>query len=191
MASQHYFWGRFGSNEAFSQILPPVATLAVAYYIGRVIYNLYFHPLSKYPAPKLAAATDIWWAYARYASFLTIMYISAIVTLLNSRETNILIAVYFGVLPSIGLREGDIVRIAPNELVFLTPQAARDIYLSQEKNLELFVQVGYDALDTGDGGISGETNPVKHRGISKTFTPAFSTRNVLVLLWTGCIFLKE
>ncbi|KAI1860194.1 hypothetical protein JX265_010118 [Neoarthrinium moseri] len=185
MASQHYFWGRFGSSEAFSQILPPVATLAVAYYIGRVIYNLYFHPLSKYLAPKLAAATDIWWAYARYASFLTIMYISAIVTLLNSRETNILIAVYFDVLPSIGLREGDIVRIAPNELVFLTPQA------EIEKNLELFVQVGYDALDTGDGGISGETSPVKHREISKKFALAFSTRNVLVLLWMGCIFLKE
>lgn len=54
-------------------------------------------------------------------------------------------------------------RIAPNELVFLNPQAAQDIYLSQENHLEKFVQVGYDALDTGDGGISGETNPVRHR----------------------------
>ncbi|KAK7755574.1 hypothetical protein SLS62_002509 [Diatrype stigma] len=72
---------------------------------------------------------------------------------------------------------GDVVRIAPNELVFLTPQAAKDIYLAQEKNLELFVQVGYDALDTGDGGISGETNPVRHREIAKRLAPAFSTRN--------------
>ncbi|KAF3764589.1 cytochrome P450 [Cryphonectria parasitica EP155] len=62
---------------------------------------------------------------------------------------------------------GDIVRIAPNELVFITPQAAK----------ESFVQVGYDALDTGDGGISGETNPVKHREIAKKLAPAFSTRN--------------
>ena len=52
-----------------------------------------------------------------------------------------------------------------------------DIYLAQEKNLELFVQVGYDAVDTGDGGISGETNPVKHREIAKKLAPAFSTRN--------------
>lgn len=52
-----------------------------------------------------------------------------------------------------------------------------DIYLSHEKNLELFVQVGYDALDTGDGGISGETNPVRHREIAKKLAPAFSTRN--------------
>lgn len=51
-----------------------------------------------------------------------------------------------------------------------------DIYLSQEQNLELFVQVGYDALDTRDSGISGETNPVKHLEIAK-LAAAFSTRN--------------
>ena len=44
--------------------------------------------------------------------------------------------------------------------------------------MELFVQVGYDALDTGDGGITGETDPVKHRGIAKKLAPAFSTRNL-------------
>lgn len=53
-----------------------------------------------------------------------------------------------------------------------------DIYLAQEKNLELFVQVGYDALDTGDNGISGEPDPVKHREIAKKLAPAFSTRNL-------------
>lgn len=52
-----------------------------------------------------------------------------------------------------------------------------DIYHAQEKNLELFVQVGYDALDTGDGGISGETNPIRHREIAKKLAPAFSARN--------------
>ncbi|KAJ4303123.1 hypothetical protein N0V90_002015 [Kalmusia sp. IMI 367209] len=55
--------------------------------------------------------------------------------------------------------------------------ADKDIYLAQEKNLELFVQVGYDALDTGDNGISGEPNPIKHREIAKKLAPAFSTRN--------------
>lgn len=68
-------------------------------------------------------------------------------------------------------------RIAPNELVFISPQAARDIYLAQENHLEKFVQVGYDALDTGDGGISGETNPVRHREVAKKLAPAFSARN--------------
>lgn len=40
------------------------------------------------------------------------------------------------------------------------------------------MQVGYDALDTGDNGISGEPDPVKHREIAKKLAPAFSARNL-------------
>jgi hypothetical protein len=54
----------------------------------------------------------------------------------------------------------------------------KDIYLAQEKNLELFTQVGYDTLDTGDNGITGEPNPVKHREIAKKLAPAFSSKNL-------------
>ncbi|KAF3763035.1 hypothetical protein M406DRAFT_322989 [Cryphonectria parasitica EP155] len=43
--------------------------------------------------------------------------------------------------------------------------------------MELFVQPGYDTLDTGDGGITWETNPAKHREIAKKLAPAFSTKN--------------
>lgn len=39
-----------------------------AYCVSRIIHNLYFHPLSKYPGPKIAAISDIWWGYARYSS---------------------------------------------------------------------------------------------------------------------------
>lgn len=56
--------------------------------------------------------------------------------------------------------------------------AGSDIYLAQQKNLERFVQVGYDTLDTGDNGITGEPNPVRHREIAKKLAPAFSTRNL-------------
>lgn len=54
-----------------------------------------------------------------------------------------------------------------------------DIYLAQEKNLELFVQVGYDTLDTGDNGITGEPNPARHRETAKKLAPAFSKKNLL------------
>jgi cytochrome P450 len=53
-----------------------------------------------------------------------------------------------------------------------------DIYLAQENNLELFVQVGYDTLDTGDNGITGEPNPVRHREVAKKLAPAFSARKL-------------
>ncbi|POS74595.1 cytochrome P450 [Diaporthe helianthi] len=130
------------------QLVAPAAALVVAYWIGRVIYNFKFHQLSKYPGPRLAAISDL---------------------CLSGR--------YPWLIEDALARYGDVVRIAPNELVFISPQAAQDIYLAQEKSLEKFVQVGYDALDTGDGGISGEANPERHREVAKKLAPAFSARN--------------
>ena len=35
----------------------------VAYNIAKAVYNLYFHPLAKYPGPGFAAASDWWQVY--------------------------------------------------------------------------------------------------------------------------------
>ncbi|KAI1774114.1 cytochrome P450 [Hypoxylon cercidicola] len=154
MALQSRLSGWMNSNISIYQLSSIIAALIIAYCVGRVVYNLKFHPLSKYPGPKIAAITDLWWAYASTTGR------------------------YPWIIEDALRKYGDIVRIAPNEFVFLTPQAAKDIYLAQERNMELFVQVGYDALDTGDGGISGETDPIKHRQIAKTLAPAFSMKNL-------------
>jgi len=53
-----------------------VGAAALAYVIGTIIYNLYFHPLAKFPGPRLAAASHFYEAYydlihnggAQYAS---------------------------------------------------------------------------------------------------------------------------
>lgn len=36
---------------------------ATLYSVVRCVYLLYFHPLSKYPGPRLAAVSNVWWAY--------------------------------------------------------------------------------------------------------------------------------
>ncbi|KAE8354717.1 cytochrome P450 [Aspergillus coremiiformis] len=72
----------------------------------RIIYNLFFHPLHRFPGPRMAAATTWWRAYKE----------------VYKQET--LAQVLFG----LHEQYGHIVRIGPNELHFGKPSAYHDIY---------------------------------------------------------------
>ncbi|KAI1153499.1 cytochrome P450 [Nemania diffusa] len=78
--------------------------LGIVYIIGHVLYNLYLHPLRKYPGPLSHRMTVI------------------------PRTLELL----YGRLPfhvnKLHQQYGPVVRIAPNELAFSSPQAWRDIY---------------------------------------------------------------
>lgn len=39
--------------------------IAIVGFIAQIVYNLKFHPLAKYPGPKIAAVSNIWWALNR------------------------------------------------------------------------------------------------------------------------------
>ena len=49
----------FGKSFSFSKVAVGGLALGclLAWYAGRLAYNVYFHPLSKFPGPKLAAAS--------------------------------------------------------------------------------------------------------------------------------------
>ncbi|KAH7316854.1 cytochrome P450 [Stachybotrys elegans] len=124
------------------------------YAAARAVYNLHFHPAAKYPGPRLAAISNIWWAY----QWMTGRYPMAIASVLREY--------------------GDVVRIGPNELVFVTPKAATDIYASQVKGLEYFPKADFISLGLRDQGITWERDPVKHRQKAKLLLPAFSAKSL-------------
>ncbi|KAF9702012.1 hypothetical protein EKO04_001058 [Ascochyta lentis] len=72
--------------------------------IVRVIYNVYFHPLSKYPGPKLWAAFDVARTIGRMGGYIDFQIAE------QHRE------------------HGEVVRIGVNELSFISPSAWKDIY---------------------------------------------------------------
>ncbi|KAI1409860.1 cytochrome P450 [Hypoxylon sp. FL1857] len=119
----------------------------------RSIYRLYFHPLSKYPGPKIAAVSDAWYAYNSLAG----RWPWAVEDALK--------------------KYGDVVRIAPNELVFVTPQALADLYGTHTKGLEAFVKTQINNHGNDEhGGIIWEWDPVRHRQVARQLAPAFSGR---------------
>ncbi|KAJ5220818.1 cytochrome P450 [Penicillium citrinum] len=71
---------------------------------------------------------------------------------------------------------GDVVRIAPNDLVFLTPQAYTDIYTSTIDRKPAFIKS--HMLDTGDKheGLPSERDLDVHRALRKKMSPEFSPR---------------
>ncbi|KAH8719535.1 cytochrome P450 [Phaeosphaeriaceae sp. PMI808] len=123
-----------------------------AYSLSRVIYLLYFHPLSRFPGPKFAAVSNLWYAYHWFSG----RWPWAVEKTLH--------------------KYGSVVRIAPNELAFFTPQAFSDIYSPQHKNLEDFVKTNFQNRGKDLGGLIWEEDPVKHRSVARQIAPAFSTR---------------
>ncbi|OQE16256.1 hypothetical protein PENFLA_c028G07104 [Penicillium flavigenum] len=91
---------------AFALLCLSLLTTATLYELSRIVYNLFFHPLRKFPGPWMAGATSGWRVYKEVIKQETL-----------AQELFVLHERY-----------GDIVRIAPNELHFGSPSAFHDIY---------------------------------------------------------------
>ncbi|KAI1199438.1 cytochrome P450 [Nemania serpens] len=138
-----------------TQTFMTIAIGAISVYVAtRCIYLLYFHPLAKFPGPRLAAVSNIWYAY----HWLSGRYPFAIEKALE--------------------QYGDIVRVAPNELVVFTPKAFTDVYSPQHSGLEVFRKTDFQNRGANLGGIVWEEDPVRHREVARKLAPAFSSRTM-------------
>ncbi|KAI1077061.1 putative cytochrome P450 [Whalleya microplaca] len=125
-----------------------VALLGLTYWLGWCAYLLLLHPLAKYPGPKLAAITELWYAK----------------TYTSGR--------WHLIINELHQKYGDVVRIAPNELSFASVQAFKDIYGPQTKSRKLFPKSKL-FYDIGITNIAFEMDPEKHAKQHKWFAPAF------------------
>ena len=77
------------------------------YYLVKVVYNLYFHPLCKFPGPFLRATLDFFYFWSLFSGE-------------EVRDEHRYHTTY-----------GSVIRVAPNTLSFTTTQAWKDIYDSK------------------------------------------------------------
>lgn len=69
----HPIMDQIASKEGLNFLAIRVLGLAIAYYIGRTLYNVSpLHPLSHIPGPKLAAMTilyEFWFDFVKFGRF--------------------------------------------------------------------------------------------------------------------------
>lgn len=81
-----------------------LVTLQILRSVVRIVYNIYFHPLSKYPGPKLWAAFDVARTIGRMGGYIDFQIVEE------------------------HRKHGEVVRIGVNELSFIHPSAWKEIY---------------------------------------------------------------
>ncbi|KAH8985357.1 putative P450 monooxygenase [Lactarius akahatsu] len=137
-----------GCLTAFAAIL--------SLFVWRIVYNLYFHPLSHFPGPKLAACSRLWLAYRELIKGESL---SDLRTQLHRQY-------------------GEIVRWAPNELHFSNPAAYNDIYNNRNKwDKDHSLYRAYD-LDTSTFGLTHYSDAKQRRDV---LAPFFSRTSIIQL----------
>lgn len=125
----------------------------LAYRASICFYRLYFHPLAKFPGPRLAAVTTLWRAYHQVWRDGKLLH--------TTRELH--------------KHYGPIIRISPNELDFCDPQAFFDIYNTtfngiKDPDFYNHLRVESDTMLIVDG------DPAEHKARFRPVATLFSSR---------------
>ncbi|PKX97738.1 cytochrome P450 [Aspergillus novofumigatus IBT 16806] len=124
---------------------PLVSTIAILILIvalvTRAVYLVFFHPLARFPGPKLWAISRVPWAY------------------------HVIKGDVWHSMDDFHNRYGSVIRIAPDELSFISPTAWKDIYGARP---QLLKDPRTDSLFTAVG--------EEHRRIRGAFVNAFSDK---------------
>ncbi|KAB2568622.1 Averantin hydroxylase [Lasiodiplodia theobromae] len=135
---------------------PVLACAFPIFIIALIIYRLYLHPLSKYPGPKYAAVSGLVYWYVLVRGDLAHWY------------------------HRMHEQYGEVVRVGPNKLSFINPQAWKDIYGHKvgaaAKKAIMKDPASYPADDNGERNIAVILDDREHSAVRKVFTNAFSDK---------------
>ncbi|KAH8165600.1 hypothetical protein CIB48_g2654 [Xylaria polymorpha] len=141
--------------STFAMILGGIVSLYFAYILAVVVYNLFFHPLARFPGPWLHAATPIPYVVAQIQGRLPFM---------------------FGPLHA---KYGDVVRVHPNELSFNCEEAWKDIYSLRAGRTPITKVPGLTAPShEGVFNIVTTVNVSDHKRYRTTLSPSFSDKSL-------------
>ncbi|KAL3443498.1 cytochrome P450 [Aspergillus insuetus] len=120
--------------------------------LTRCLYQLYFHPLSKVPGPKLAACTSLWLAYHTYVG----------------DECTVIFELH--------KKYGSVLRVAPNVVDIASGDAIEPIYLSRGGFPKTFVYSKFDI--EGHTTIFSTLTLPERANRAKAVAPLFSTASI-------------
>ncbi|KAI1771516.1 putative cytochrome P450 [Hypoxylon cercidicola] len=143
---------------AYENLWALLAAVIIIKVVGSGIYNVYFHPLSRFPGPKLAACSNVPFSTG----------------FLGGRQPYNMVDLH--------RRYGPVVRVAPNELSFNTAQSFRDIYGFRPGHKTFVKSTFYEGgnfASKGVGSIVSERDPVAHAQMRRFLSHAFSNSSLL------------
>ena len=124
------------------------------YLFGRIIYNIYWHPLAKFPGPKSHVATFIPYYWV----------------------------VWLGIEPmstkKLHNKYGPVVRVNPNTLSFITAQAWKDIHGYQSGRRQLRKDHVSHAERSFTQSVTAIIDDADHARVRGLLSPAFSERSL-------------
>ncbi|KAI1409852.1 putative cytochrome P450 [Hypoxylon sp. FL1857] len=143
---------------AYQNLWTLLTVVIITKVVGNGIYNVYFHPLSRFPGPKLAACSNMLYS----------------INFLGGRQPYKMLHLH--------RRYGPVVRVAPNELSFNTAQSFQDIYGFRAGHKPFVKSTFYEGgsfAAKGVHSIVSERDPVVHGQMRRLLSHAFSNSSLL------------
>ncbi|KAJ2998225.1 hypothetical protein NUW58_g390 [Xylaria curta] len=149
---------RFEDLWAIGMLARILAILSIVYVVLHIAYNLWLHPLSKFPGPLLGRSTLLWRFY------------------------NVLGGRWHRRIDELHKKYGAVVRVSPNELSFASIESWKDIYGHPTSGRKTCIKSEfYEVFGGGFNSscIGSERNPKEHGRMRKALSNAFSTKSLL------------